>query len=49
MTDLLGDDVSVPARLGVVAELRDGEFSLQLHPRAEVLRHGAVRASVLAS
>ena len=48
MTDLLGDNVSVPARLGVVAELRDGEFILQLRPRAEVLRHGAVRASVLA-
>ena len=48
MTDLLGDNLSVPARLGVVAELRDGEFSLQLRPRAEVLRHGAVRASVLA-
>ena len=48
MTDLLGDNVSVPARLGVVAELHDGEFSLQLRPRAEVLRHGAVRASVLA-
>ena len=48
MTDLLGDSVSVPARLGVVAELRAGEFRLELRPWAEVLRHGAVRASVLA-
>jgi len=48
MTDLLGDNVSVPARLGVVAELLEGELRLQLSPRAEVLRHGAVRASVLA-
>ncbi len=48
MTDLLGDDLSVPSRLGVVAEVHDGEFRLQLCPRAEVLRHGAVRASVLA-
>jgi acyl-coenzyme A thioesterase PaaI-like protein len=47
MTDLLGDNVSVPARLGVIAEVRDGEFRLQLRPRVEVLRHGAVRASVL--
>jgi len=47
VTDLLGDNVSVPARLGVIAEVRDGEFRLQLRPRVEVLRHGAVRASVL--
>ena len=47
MTDLLGDNDSVPARLGVIAEVRDGEFRLQLRPRVEVLRHGAVRASVL--
>ena len=47
MTDLFDDNVSVPARLGVVAEVRDGEFRLQLHPRSQVMRHGAVRASVL--
>ena len=47
MTDLLGDGLAVPARLGVVAEVRDGEFRLALHPRAAVLHHGAVRASVL--
>jgi acyl-coenzyme A thioesterase PaaI-like protein len=48
MTDVLGDNVSVPARLGVVAEVHDGEFRLQLHPHGLVLRHGAVRASVIA-
>jgi acyl-coenzyme A thioesterase PaaI-like protein len=48
MTDLLGDNVSVPARLGVVGGVHDGEFRLQLHPHDPVLRHGAVRASVLA-
>jgi acyl-coenzyme A thioesterase PaaI-like protein len=47
MTDLLGD-VSVPGRLGVVADVHDGEFRLQLRPHGPVLRHGAVRASVLA-
>jgi acyl-coenzyme A thioesterase PaaI-like protein len=48
MTDLLDDNVSVPGRLGVVAEVDGGEFRLQLHPHELVLRHGAVRASVLA-
>jgi acyl-coenzyme A thioesterase PaaI-like protein len=48
MTDLLDGNVSVPGRLGVVAEVDDGEFRLQLHPLGPVLRHGAVRASVLA-
>jgi acyl-coenzyme A thioesterase PaaI-like protein len=48
MTDLLGDNVSVPSRLGVTAEFVDGEFQVQLRPRAGVLRHGAVRASVVA-
>ena len=48
MTDLLDDSFSVPARLGVVAEVRDGEFRLQLHPRAELLHNGALRASVIA-
>ena len=48
MTDFFGETFSVPARLGVVAENYDGEFRLRLHPRAEVLRHGAVRASVIA-
>ena len=44
MTDLLDDNYSVPARLGVVAEVRDGEFRLQLQPGAELLHHGARRA-----
>jgi acyl-coenzyme A thioesterase PaaI-like protein len=48
MTDLLDGDVSLPNRLGLNAELDDGEFQMQLRPRPEVLRHGAVRASVLA-
>jgi acyl-coenzyme A thioesterase PaaI-like protein len=48
MTDLLGDGITVPGRLGVVAEYDHGELRLTLRPRAEVLRHGAVRASVVA-
>src|ERR1700722_8720814 len=48
MTDLLDDSLSLPASLGVVAEVRDGEFRLTLQPRPEVLRHGALRASVIA-
>ena len=48
MTDLLDDNFNIPARLGVVAEIRDGEFRLGLHPRPELLRHGALRASIIA-
>ncbi len=48
MTDLLDDSLSLPSSLGVVAEVRDGEFLLTLRPRPEVLRHGALRASVIA-
>ena len=48
MTDLLDDSLSLPSRLGVVAEVRDGEFCLELRPRAELLHHGALRASVIA-
>jgi acyl-coenzyme A thioesterase PaaI-like protein len=48
MTDLLDDEYSVPARLGVVAEVRDGDFRLRLQPRAELLHNGALRASVIA-
>ncbi len=48
MTDFFNETFSVPARLGVVAENCDGELRLRLHPRAEVLHHGAVRASVIA-
>jgi acyl-coenzyme A thioesterase PaaI-like protein len=48
MTDLLDDGASVPFRMGVTAEFGEGELHMQLRPRAEILRHGAVRASVLA-
>ena len=48
MTDLLDDSLSLPSRLGVVAEVRNGEFCLELSPRAELLHHGALRASVIA-
>ncbi len=48
MTDLLDDSLSLPASLGVVAEVQDGEFRLTLQPRSEVLRHGALRASLIA-
>ncbi len=48
MTDLLDDNFSIPARLGVVAEIVDGEFRLTLQPRPELLRGGALRASIIA-
>lgn len=48
ITDFLDDTFSIPARLGVVAEDHDGEFRLSLHPRAELLHHGALRASIVA-
>src|SRR3984885_15548595 len=48
MTDLLDDNFNIPARLGVVAQIHDGEFRLGLHPRPELLRHGALRASIVA-
>lgn len=47
MTDLPGRAASVPSRLGVRARVDDGRLRLGLDPRAEVLHHGAVRASVL--
>jgi acyl-coenzyme A thioesterase PaaI-like protein len=47
MTDVLGDTMSVPSRLGVTADVQGGEFRLHLQPQAPVLRHGAVRASVI--
>jgi acyl-coenzyme A thioesterase PaaI-like protein len=48
MTDFLDESFSIPARLGVVAELIDGEFRLALHPRPQLLHRGALRASVIA-
>jgi acyl-coenzyme A thioesterase PaaI-like protein len=47
MTDLLNDNVSIPGRLGVTAEVVDGELIMELRPRPEVLRFGVVRASVV--
>ena len=48
MTDIPSPTMSVPSRLGVTAELDDGELTLVLHPRPETLHHGAIRASVVA-
>jgi acyl-coenzyme A thioesterase PaaI-like protein len=48
LTDFLDETFSIPARLGVVADVHDGEFRLALHPRPELLRHGALRASMIA-
>jgi len=48
MTDFLDESFSIPARLGVVAELTDREFRLTLHPRPQLLHRGALRASVIA-
>jgi acyl-coenzyme A thioesterase PaaI-like protein len=38
---------AIPNRLGVTASFDDGDLHLHLTPRAEVLHHGVVRASVL--
>ena len=48
MTDFLDESFSIPARLGVVAEVLDREFRLSLRPRPQLLHHGALRASVIA-
>jgi acyl-coenzyme A thioesterase PaaI-like protein len=48
VTDLFFDNVPVPSRIGIVAELDEGELTMQLRPRPEILTHGAVRVSVLA-
>ncbi len=47
MTDIPSRLTSVPARLGVTARIEDGELELDLEPRAELLHHGVVRASVV--
>jgi acyl-coenzyme A thioesterase PaaI-like protein len=47
MTDVFGEVISVPSRLGVTAEYKDDELQLRFDPYAEVLHYGAVRASVL--
>jgi acyl-coenzyme A thioesterase PaaI-like protein len=46
MTDLPPPGPSVPARLGVTADVDAGELVLALVPRPEHLHHGRVRASV---
>jgi acyl-coenzyme A thioesterase PaaI-like protein len=46
MTDLFGDDAALFARLGVVAEIRDGTLRVELRPHDELLHHGVLRASV---
>jgi acyl-coenzyme A thioesterase PaaI-like protein len=48
VTDLSAPGQSVPARLGVSARLEGEQLVLELTPVPEVLRHGVVRASVLA-
>lgn len=48
MTDIASATSALPNRLGVTMELEEGELVLYLAPRPELLRLGAVRASVLA-
>lgn len=48
MTDLSADAIHLVGRLGVTARADGGDRVLELVPRPEVLRHGVVRASVLA-
>jgi acyl-coenzyme A thioesterase PaaI-like protein len=47
MTDVFGETISVPSRLGVTADFTSGQLQLHFHPYSEVLHHGVVRASVL--
>jgi acyl-coenzyme A thioesterase PaaI-like protein len=48
VTDLPTGATAIPSRLGVTARFDDRGLVLDLAPGAEVLRHGVVRASVLA-
>jgi acyl-coenzyme A thioesterase PaaI-like protein len=48
LTDFLDETFSIPARLGVLADVHEGEFRLALRPRPELLHHGALRASMIA-
>jgi acyl-coenzyme A thioesterase PaaI-like protein len=48
LTDFLDETFSIPARLGVVADVHEGEFRLALRPRPELLHHGVLRASMIA-
>ncbi len=47
MTDVSGQGMSVPSRLGVAARFEDGQLLFELRPQPETLHHGVVRASVL--
>jgi len=47
VTDISPELVSVPGRLGVIAEFEDGALRLSLRPTPETLHLGVVRASVL--
>ncbi len=47
MTDLLDDNFNIPARLGVIGEIHEGEFRLGLHARPQLLHRGALRASII--
>jgi acyl-coenzyme A thioesterase PaaI-like protein len=47
MTDIGGLAVSVPYRLGAMAQFDDGELTVYLYPTPEMLYHGVLRASVL--
>ncbi|HXX89805.1 MAG TPA: hypothetical protein VEI83_06260 [Acidimicrobiales bacterium] len=47
MTDTFADGSFLVSRLGVTARIEDEQLVLALEPRAEVLHHGMVRASVL--
>lgn len=46
MTDSFDDSAYLPTRLGVIAEVVEGELRLRLDSHDEVLRHGLMRASV---
>lgn len=48
MTDIPFGTTSVVTRLGVTARTVDDELVLSLEPSPEILRHGVIRASVLA-
>ncbi len=48
MTDFFPDGLHLVGRLGVRAQYTDGQLILTLEPHAQVMRHGVVRASVVA-
>src|SRR3974390_2136097 len=46
MTDLFREDTATFARMGIIAEVVDGDLRMRLEPQAELLHHGLLRASV---